>query len=523
MFQNPRHALLLLIVVTLALRIGWASVLETTNDESYHYLYTLHPDLSYFDHPPMTMWVAKAGLMLGGSTVNTLSLRLGFVLLFGASTWALARWTARWYGDWAGVYAAIAMNLTVYYPAAAGSFALPDGPFLFFALLTMWALSAALVAQPSRTGPWLLVGAAWGGALLSKYHAAFLPLATLLYILVVPEARKLLRRPGPYLACAVGLIEFAPVLIWNWQHGWASFAFQGGRALGAHFRPEGLLVMLLGPMLFLLPWIWFALTAILIGRLRSFRSLPEIERLLTCLALVPLVFFATVSLVRPILPHWPLISFVPMFVLFGAKWSALAGERPGRVRRSVLVMASVTVVLALGVAAQAHFGIVTFPSKDPCEEMSGWESVGAELSQRGMLDDRDTFLFTPLWFNSSQLAYAVRNRVPVLCYSVADARGFAFWSEPNDWLRHDGLLIVLDAHEFDVDMYRPFFRHVEKEAEFPMTRSGKPFRAVHVYRCVDQVSPFPFRNGPPEASSAASEPPTRPQIAVGLSHLLAIE
>src|ERR1700733_4547685 len=109
MFQTPRRALLSLILLTLALRLVWAGALETTNDESYHYLYTVHPDLSFFDHPPMTMWIAKLGLLAGGSNVNTLTLRLGFVLLFAASTWILARWTARWYGDWAGVYAATAL------------------------------------------------------------------------------------------------------------------------------------------------------------------------------------------------------------------------------------------------------------------------------------------------------------------------------------------------------------------------------------------------------------------------------
>jgi hypothetical protein len=493
--RNCRRALILLTFLTLAFRLAWASVLETTNDESYHYLYTLHPDLSYFDHPPMTMWIAKAGLMLGGSNFKTLSLRLGFILLFVASTWVLACWTARWFGGWSGVYAAIAMNLTAYFPAAAGSFALPDGPLLFFSLLTMWALSEALFVHPGRTWPWLLVGIAWGGAMLSKYHAVFLPLATFLYIVVTPAARSLLRRPGPYLAVAIGLVEFTPVLIWNWQHGWASFVFQGGRALGTQFQPVGLLIMLFGPVAYLMPWIWFALGAILVRRLRLFRSLQGIERLLVCLAIVPLCFFFAVSTVRPILPHWPLISFVPLFPILGFKWWKTALEHPVRMRRRVLIMASVATAAAGVVAAQANFGFITFPNKDPSDEISGWESVEAELSRRGLLDDPKTFLFTPQWYNSSQLAYAIRNRVPVLCYSPGDARNFAFWSDPNEWIGHDGLLVVLDAREFDVDMYKPYFRRINKEADFTMTRSGKPFRAVHVYRCVDQRAPFPFQYG----------------------------
>jgi hypothetical protein len=36
------------------------------------------------------------------------------------------------------------------------------------------------------------------------------------------------------------------------------------------------------------------------------------------------------------------------------------------------------------------------------------------------------------------------------------------------------------------------FRSVEPVASFPMTRGGKPFRTVWVYRCRDQYRGFPF-------------------------------
>ena len=152
----------------------------------------------------------------------------------------MARLTSRFYGPRAGFLAALALNLSAYYTAAAGTFALPDGPLLFFWLLTLDRLAVALDA-PGRPWPWVAVGLAWGGALLSKYHAVFLPAGTLLYLLLEPSARPWLRRPGPYLAVVVGLLVFSPVIWWNATHEWISFAFQGGRALGAvRFRPETL-------------------------------------------------------------------------------------------------------------------------------------------------------------------------------------------------------------------------------------------------------------------------------------------
>ena len=45
--------------------------------------------------------------------------------------------TTRSYGAWAGFLAAFALNVTGYYGLAAATFALPDGPLLFFWLLTI--------------------------------------------------------------------------------------------------------------------------------------------------------------------------------------------------------------------------------------------------------------------------------------------------------------------------------------------------------------------------------------------------
>src|SRR5262245_45985053 len=91
---TPGRAVAILIVVCLAFHLVWGAVLEASNDEAYHFLYTTHPSLSYFDHPPMTMLVAKAGILVSGGWVHPLSLRLGFVLLFAGSTWVMYRWTA---------------------------------------------------------------------------------------------------------------------------------------------------------------------------------------------------------------------------------------------------------------------------------------------------------------------------------------------------------------------------------------------------------------------------------------------
>src|SRR6202011_5554965 len=124
----------------------------------------------------------------------------------------------------------------------------------------------AAFATPGRTSAWAMAGLAWGGAMLSKYYAVLLPGGVLLYFLVRPSARHCLRMPGPYLALALGLAVFSPVILWNAAHGWISFTFQGARAGGFHGFQLGMLVeALVAQLLAFFPWIWVGLVAALIG------------------------------------------------------------------------------------------------------------------------------------------------------------------------------------------------------------------------------------------------------------------
>ncbi|MEI8019040.1 MAG: glycosyltransferase family 39 protein [Schlesneria sp.] len=492
MAGSQQRNLAKVIIVTMIVRLAWAAGLETGQDEAYHFLYTINPDWSYFDHPPMVMYVAKFGIMVCGGWIHPLSVRLGFVLLFAGSTWILYRWTQRFYGDLAGFYAALALNLSAYYTAAAGAFVLPDGPLLFFALLTMWGVSEALIGSQGRILPWVCVGLACAGAMLSKYHAVFLPLGTVIYVLITPSARWNLKTPGPYVAAAIGFLGLIPVLIWNSQHNWASFAFQSARAVGWQFRPGGLALMLFGPMGFLFPWIWFSFASILVTLVPKLRSISGIDRLLLCLSLLPLVLFTAVACFRPILPHWPLFGFLPLFPLVGSIWASRSEREPIAVRRWLVFMSAALVMIAGTFLIQARLGLITFPFRDPCIEISGWESVGETLRQRGLVDRPNTFLFTDRWYDSGELAFAVRNRIPVACYRQGDARGFAFWSRPEDWLGRDGVLIDEEARPNLGEEYKPYFREIQQLPSIEMTRGGRPFRTLKAYLCIDQQLPYPF-------------------------------
>jgi hypothetical protein len=508
-----KQSLWILIVGSSLVRLISAFSLGLANDEAYHYLYAAHPALSYYDHPPMMAWVELIGVCMTGGMTSPWALRLGFVLLFAASTWILARLTARHYGGWAGFLAAFALNISGYYGLAASTLVLPDGPLLFFWLLTIDRISVAMDSDSTRLRSWIWVGLAWGGAMLSKYHAVFLPAGAALYVLLDRSRRHWVYRPGPYVAFVLGLAVFSPVLVWNAGHDWVSFLFQGGRAVGSLTpRPDYLVLALLAQVAYLFPWVWLPLVIILVRGIRGWmtgenQSGPE--RLLLCLAVVPLALFTGVACFRFVLPHWGLIGLATLLPILGRRWASLVARNPVRIRRLLAGGAAWSaIVIALAIfqfqtgwfqrSDQSRFGLLD-PRTDPTTELYGWDQVASRIRTLRLLDDRRTFVFTRYWYHSAHLAYALRARVPVLCYNADDPRGFAFWSRPADWIGRDGILVTVDEPVNSETMihgeapyFARWFQHVEPVADFSVERRSKPVRRIALYRCINQRVAFPF-------------------------------
>ena len=518
--MNARSALVMLIAVTTAIRLLCSVSLGLGNDEAYHFLYATHPALSYFDHPPMMAWVEMAGLSLPGAGNAAWALRIGFIALFAGSTLLLAGMTTRYYGEKAGFLAALALNLTGYYGLAASMFALPDGPLLFFWLLSLDRLGLAVYGPGhARTGQlrdlsepddwrlryWAEAGLAWGGAMLSKYHAVFIPMGVAALLLLDPRRRRRLLQPGPYLALILGIAVFSPVLVWNARNGWVSFLFQGSRAVGGWLpRPDYLAGAILAQAGYLFPWIWIPLVVLLV---RGWRGWPRLadgpERLWLCVAALPIAAFTAVACFRPVLPHWGLIGLVPLFPILGRAWTERLESRPEAGRRRLALYAGLWLTLVSLTLVEFRTGLfqrseatpwgILSERTDPTLDFYGWDQVAERLRRLNLIDDPGTFLFTRYWYQSAQLSYALDGRQPALCYNSDDPRGFAFWSCPEDWIGHDGILILVGDEPGVIARYfRRWFPRVEEASEFWVERNGKPVRRIRLFKCSRQRTPYPF-------------------------------
>ena len=510
--MTSRKALWGLIAVAAVARLLWAGLLGAGNDEAYHALYTQHFDWSFYDHPPMMAVLAALGRIGEPHFGAIFPLRVMFVLLFAGSMFLIARLTERSYGPRAGWLAAFLLSIAGYYPVAAGSFVLPDGPLLFFWLLTLERFQAALQSHASRRGgirPWVQVGLAWGCALLSKYHGVMLPGVLGLTLIGIPQARVWIRRPGPYLALVIGMVVFSPVIGWNAAHGWASLGFQAGRAVPGSMipRPDRLLLGVAAQAAYLTPWIWFAVITALVTGLRAWKNSTAgtWDRFWLAQPLIPLGLFSVVGLWRMLLPHWSLVGLLPMIPLAAAELARQferSAESRRRVQTRMVRWACFLLVAMVVVLMQFQFGLLGrgFNSRlqalavtlDPTAELYGWSDVARELENRHLLEDPNAFLFTSRWYHSGQLAFALGDRHPVLCYSPRMSQGFSVWSRPEQWVGHDGILVVLNDNPVEVQMYQRWFESIEPLGEFDIDRAGTAVKHVRLYRCKNQTQPFPF-------------------------------
>jgi hypothetical protein len=243
----------LTVLALVALRLVAAAWTPITFDEAYYWMWSKHLAGGFYDHPPMVALVIRAGTLIAGDT--ELGVRLVSILLALPMSFAVYRSSAILFGGQrVAATATILLNVTLL--AAVGTLIVtPDAPLLVASSFVLFFLAKAL--QTGRGAWWLAVGVAIGCALVSKYTALFFGAAVLIWLVVVPEQRRWLLSPWPYLGAVVAFAIFAPVILWNADHQWVSFLKQiSGRARIEDFRPAYIGELIPTQIVFATPFIF---------------------------------------------------------------------------------------------------------------------------------------------------------------------------------------------------------------------------------------------------------------------------
>jgi 4-amino-4-deoxy-L-arabinose transferase-like glycosyltransferase len=437
---------LLLIVMGTALRLALAAATGLGMDESYSVGSARQLLASYVDHPPLHYWAVWLAVHLFHSEAS-LVVRLPAILFFAGSTWLMFRLTARLFGARAGLWAATALNVAPVFTLAHASWVLPDGPLMFFMLATANVAAAILFEEPHVRRPilwWLAAGALGGLALLSKYTGVFVFVGVLLYVLSVPSARRRLLTSGPWLAVAIALLVFSPVLAWNAQHADVGMSFQTRRLPGGgDLHPLWFLEFLGGQALYLFPLLFVPFAMALWRALRSGRREPR-GWMIALIAVGPILLFNVVSLFAHSQPHWPMPGWVFTIPLFGRDAALLAAARPRFARRYMAWSAGIVAVILVALSWQALRGGLIPVSADPRADVTldllDWRGLKPALEERGLLGP-GAVVASPIWMTAGKVSYALGPAIPVICV-CGDPQQFRYRYDQTQWSGRDMPVIV---------------------------------------------------------------------------------
>lgn len=477
---------LLVVGVLTALRVALLFVSDhnLAPDEAQYWSWSQEPAFGYFSKPPMIAWLIAATTHLFGNTEA--AIRLASPLLHGATALVLfhvargvandrvAFWSAALYATGPAVWFSSGLIST-------------DVPLLFFwtvALLAMWRL---LMRQ--SVGWALLLGAAMGLGMLSKYAMIYFVLGAVLFLMVSLGARRSRTAVLFGLALAVAAVIFAPNVLWNMQHGMSTVTHTAANAnWGAErFNVDKLLEFVgaqfgvFGPLLFL---------ALLI-RVATLRraDLTQATRFLLCFSLPPLVIVAVEAFISRANANWAVAAYSAATVLV----ASFVLERTIRLRwiapASVALHTLAGTVLAVLILAPSVAGLVGL--SNAFKRVRGWDLLADRIVRVAAEHEPAQHPFTAVLTNDrlvhGELLFYGRGRLPPLAmwdYDGVPENHFEMTAPLTDALGKR-VLFVANYEQEAHDLVNKHFAHVEALGPVSVPIGGGRTRTLTLYALDD--------------------------------------
>ena len=493
--SRPALSFLLMTLVT-----AWlCAALPVFSQEAYYWTYAQHPDLSYFDHPPMVAWLIWLGTYVFGD--GSSGIRAGTWLCGLAATW-LGVLMLRDFGvDRRGQSTWILVSLASPIVMMTHVLANPDSPLVAFWTLTMWALWRA---RGGALGWWLLAGVGAGLSLTSKYSGAFLGVGGVLLLLADAPMRRQLRRPGPWLAVAVAALVFLPVIWWNVQNGFASFRFQTTERfdkgkLGLHW----FLQFVGGQIGVVHPLLAVALPVGVAFLLRKARTDARAIHLLA-FGTPMLGYLLFQALWIQVKLNWAAPGYVALMLGIVWWWSELG--HASILQRPASRWALATLVLVPLAAPFAPAMRLVPPGRG--SSWTGWDELAARAEKwEERLDEQDdvesnVFFFAADYRDAAQLGRSLRllwavddhHRCddqdpgePTLAQNVLGQRALQFdhWTSPTSLIRRDAVFVLPrpKGREEMVEKATARFAKVELAEHVQVECMGIDLMDANIYVC----------------------------------------
>ncbi|MDX3930935.1 MAG: glycosyltransferase family 39 protein [Stenotrophomonas sp.] len=446
--QRARTIFLWLWTLITAVKLVVAARLPLFVDEAFYWQEGQHLAAAYSDLPGLTAWLARLGVEIGGHHV--LALRLPFLAIGAWLPWAVSRIATRWFGNVAGWQAG---SLTLLMPLSAtlGMLAVPDVPMAMAAVLCLGAGARLLhtvdAAAAMRLALGLLIGA------LSHYRFIGVIAVGFIALLMLPQGRRMLRDPRIWVALAVGVLAWLPLLAWNADNHEAGLKFQMVDRHPWDFQWTGLWFLVIQPML-VTPLLCVAMWKVAVAGTRAGGGARAQWRYfglvggVSTLAIFVLGFFTDVERISF---HWPLPGYLALLVAV----PVVLNGWPRWLRRTAWWTAGVGLALAFSYYLMASSpqlreqlaGYKYYP-----RNFAGWQPLADAVREELQQMPPGTKVLAGNFKVGAELGFQLGDAdIAVLPHPLNDKHGrsvqLGLWGQLHDGKRDGLLLLVLSPSD----------------------------------------------------------------------------
>jgi len=474
--------------------------LELAGDEAYYWEWSRRPDWSYFSKGPGIAYIIWLSTNLFGH--NDFAVRLPALLLSVLTMSSILLICRAMFNSWrTGFFALVVFNCAPVFNAGSMLMTIDNPTFAFWS-------AGVLAAWWAVTGrgwwAWPLAGVMFGLSLMCKAVAVFFIPALLLFLVLDPKHRPLLKTAGPWVLVVVALLFFTPQVIWNAQNDWTmfrDFLRKGGDSdpwgLAKLVNPPKLIVTQLG---ILMPLTFGVCVAALVWMARNGKpsNWGTEMRFLGAFSLPVVIFYFLLALNTKINANWMIICYFALVIAgtdivlrwYDAKRAGLDGDLLERFSRKYKK-------IALG---GALFGavpsyllflmnpvyLIPFPFNpepfDPTNRLYGWSTMGAETDRiaEQFRDEGPLFYSSRRYMWTAHLAFYTEGQPVTYNFSrSARSNQYFFMTDFDDVVGWNTLFVSRD--DDDVERIRHAFEELDFVEHIEIKRGANVIRQVPVY------------------------------------------
>lgn len=482
---------LIITLQILILRVISNFLIELISEEAYYWKYSENLALSYLDHPPLVAWCIRAGELLFGTT--EFGVRSVGILCWLGVVYFTVKITRSVFPH-ASLPHVVMIATLLPFPLSIGFFMTPDTPLALAWSATLFFLYQVFFEDKKKS--WFGVGISLGCALLAKYPAVLLGIGIPLFMAVDRDSRRHFLSPLPYLAAMIALCIFSPVVVWNYQNSWASFAFQSTRRFSAE-KEFSTHIWFLFLVLSLTPIgakILFDSVKGLkknidgLGSTRDFNLSGRIFLFISIFTFVPVFAFGYASLSQEIKVNWlgpATLVCIPLF--------AYTISSPSLQRRYLIQWSALGVLFSTVLHVAVFLLVIGLPGVSPPKafrKFTGWEELAQVVESKRheiavstrlpvfVAGGDSHYVASELGFYRKKIALEARLEPPQPSQGRElfnkQSLMYSFWTHPADLQGSTIITVSRTENDLNDSELAKYFQRLDPLERIEIKREGKP-------------------------------------------------